>query len=124
VPPAAICETFWGDATICISARQIARNAWSTASIDVTVDDRVILRTGGVLKAIGRCSALFDLRGSSHHVEIIWRLGWGPSFPIELKLDGVSVIRSRVAVKNWWFVCWPFLVVLTGSVAKWLMQNH
>jgi hypothetical protein len=122
VPAAAICERSWNDATICVSARQIARYAWTTASIDVTVDDKVVLRTGGVLAATGRCTGEFEFRGSSHNAEIIWGIGWDPRFPSSYNLMASRLKNLGVPVKNWWFAYWPFLVALIALVVRRLMQ--
>jgi hypothetical protein len=118
VSAAANCEASWNGARVFVRSRVVGRYAWMTATIDVTVDDIVVLRTGGVLKAVGRSAEAFEFRGSSHTAEINWGLGWGPSFPFDLKMDGTSIKKSRVPVENWYFAYWPFLAALGLLVVR------
>jgi hypothetical protein len=98
-------KTFWHGSTVEVTARLVPRYLWTTASIDVFLDGRCILRTGGQLKLIGSSSAEFDHDGSVHSVELSWgcarRQGFvRHSFPYQLRIDGAKVAISEVAVED------------------------
>lgn len=53
-----------------ITARLVPRYVWQSASIDVVVGGRVVLRTGEVLKLVGKHAETFASDGIKHRVEV------------------------------------------------------
>lgn len=102
----------WQGCLVDVQASLVARYLWHTASIDVTLDGRPILQTGGQLKATGSCSTTFTHSGSTHTAQLSWGISvFGLSFPYQLRIDGVPLVASRVQVRNW-----PIsMVVMTGE---------
>jgi len=92
----------WRGSVIRIRACLIPRFLWQTASIEVFVDDRSVLRTGGQLKLLGGASSTFQHLGSSHTLELSWGIGLPWSFPYTLSIDRTQVTKSRVCVQNWY----------------------
>ena len=93
----------WRGSAVEVQARLVPRFLWNTASINVFLDGRCILRTGGKLNLTGSHSATFDHSGSTHTAELSWGFsGLSFSFPYRLQFDGVPVVASRVHVENWW----------------------
>jgi len=92
----------WRDSTVEVQARLVPRWLWTTASIDVLVDGRTILRTGGQMKFTGSHSTQFTHSGATHAAELCWGAGGvSLSIPYQLRLDGVAVSDSQVPVRNW-----------------------
>jgi len=103
----------WQGSTVNVQARLISRFFWTTASIDVFVDGKCILRTGGQKKCTGSCSASFTHSGSTHTAGLSWGYGILRSFPYKLQIDGVPISQARVHVQNWPLgLIWPALVVI------------
>jgi hypothetical protein len=95
----------------------VSRYAWLTTSIDVMVNGRTVLQTGGVMKAVGVHSETVDLAGSHRRVDLSWRPFENGSFPFSLAIDGTVVLESRVAPPFWWVSFWPYAaLVLLGVV--------
>jgi hypothetical protein len=109
----------WNGETVAISCAMVSRYAWTTASIDVAVGDKVILRTGGVQKFTGSHSESFEHRGSQHTAQLTWGVSFGRHFPVALNIDGYKVIACRVPISNWWLAWWPLCATL-GALALWL----
>ena len=99
-----------------ITARLVPRYAWHSASIDVAVSDRIVLRTGGVLKLVGTHVEMFAIDGVEHGVEVTWGKASLRSFPFSLNIDGLPVVASRVPIANWWLALWPW-ALFVGFVA-------
>ena len=93
-------------------ASYVPRFLWSTASIDVFLDGRCVLRTGGQLKAIGSHSATFNDGGSEHRMELKWGLSREFHFPCQLSIDGVLVKSSRIRVENHQMILIPALLIV------------
>jgi hypothetical protein len=92
----------WQGSAIQVQARLVPRFLWTTASIDVFLDQQCILRTGGQLKFTGVQSAEFTHAGSKHTAELSWGgSGIWFSFPYQLRIDGAAVSASRVHIRNW-----------------------
>jgi hypothetical protein len=91
-----------------VSARLVPRYAWTTASIDVFVDGRRILKTGGVFKIAAKHTERFQEQDGVHAAEIAWGKATLRSFPIVLKIDDTQILASRVVIENWWLVLWPW----------------
>lgn len=92
----------WHGGIVSVRSRQVPRFLWTTASIDVYLDEQCILQTGGKLNPTGSCAATFNHGGSTHTAELSWGVGLWYSFPYELKINGFPVIASRVRAKNWY----------------------
>jgi hypothetical protein len=90
----------WQDCPIGVRARLVPRFLWSTASIDVFLGEKCILRTGGQFKFKGSHSTTFILSGSSHTAELSWGYGSFGSFPYQLRIDDAPVCTSRVYIGN------------------------
>jgi hypothetical protein len=92
----------WHGSTVDVQARCVPRFLWTTASIDVFLDGRCILQTGGQLKITGSHSATFTHSNLTHSTKLSWqRTGFSFSFPYELEIDSVSVAKARVHIRNW-----------------------
>ena len=106
---------------VSITARLVPRFAWQTASIDIAVSDRNVLRTGGVRTIVGKHTETFASDGIEHCVEVKWSKGSLRSFPFSLCIDGLPVVESRVPIANWWLSLWPwalFWALLVGFNAR------
>jgi hypothetical protein len=108
--------TTWQDSAVRVQARLIPRFLWTTASIDVFLDDKCILRTGGQMKVTGAYSVEFVLKGTAHRAELAWGRGALRSFPYRLEIDGAPVSESRVAIQNWPLALWPSILVCLGVI--------
>lgn len=93
-------------------AHIVSRYAWTTASIDVSVDGSVVLRTGGAMKVTGTATAKFEHEGMPRQVALSWGAGRLHSFPSRLEIDSFLVANSRVTVSNWWSAYWPLAAVI------------
>jgi hypothetical protein len=126
-PPAR--GTRWRGSTVVVRARPVPRHLWTTASIDVLLDGRCILRTGGAAKITGPVSAEFDHDGAVHTVE----LSWGQErsrglarrrFPYRLRIDGAERAASEVAVEHSWLVVIPYSLVVLYLLLRHLALLH
>ena len=90
----------WHDCTVEVKARLVPRYLWTTASIDVFLDGRCIVQTGGQMKFTGSSSAEFEHDGESHLVELSWGRARGIEFPYVLTIDNAKVALSDVPVKH------------------------
>ncbi|HEY3762029.1 MAG TPA: hypothetical protein VGN23_09805 [Verrucomicrobiae bacterium] len=117
----------WQGSKVEVWARLVPRYFWNTASIDVFVDGRQILKTDGQLKLKGTCSTSFAHANSTHVAILSWGCsGLRFSFPYELRIDGASVATSRVKIQNW-----PVVVIIIGVVwvvlsaaFAWIKSRH
>jgi len=113
----------WKGASVHVSSRIIGRYAWTTASIDVSVNGKTILRSGGVMKITGGAVSTFEHEGASHKIALSWGRISLRSFPFRLEIDGDLIADSRVYVSNWWVAYWPlvavFLFALLWRVLGW-----
>jgi hypothetical protein len=114
----------WRGKTVEVTARLVPRYLWTTASIDVFLEGRCILRTGGQLKMIGSSSAEFDDDGSVHTVELSWGSEHQLTFPYQLRISDAKVAVSNVPVQNPEWLLMPVLILvsplLAGFLASWL----
>jgi hypothetical protein len=116
-------ETRWRGSTVEVRARLVPGHLWTTASIDVFLDGRCILRSGGEGKPTGSRSAEFHHDGEVHTLELSWsrmqRRGLTRRrFPYRLRIDGAELAASQVDVENAWLVAVPFLVVASYLVLR------
>lgn len=102
----------WKGASVQVTSRIIGRYAWTTASIDVSVDGKIVLRSGGVMKITGHAASAFEHEGVAHNVGLSWGRISLRSFPFRLEIDGDLIADSRVFVSNWWVAYWPLAVAL------------
>lgn len=84
-----------------VRARLVPRYLWTSASIDVYLNGRCILMTGGQMKLSGGYSSAFKDGGKEHLAELKWGLADQHQFPYELWIDGTKVMQSWVPVENW-----------------------
>jgi len=120
----------WQGSAVEVQARLVPRFLWNTASIDVFLDGKCILRTGGKLNLTGSYSATFDHSGSTHKAELTWGFsGLSFSFPYRLQIDGVPVVASRVQVENWWTglavgILFGLVMAVIAVVAAYFAASH
>ena len=57
-------KLLWEGSAVEVRARVVPRYLWTTTSIDVFVDGRCILKTGGQMKAVGSSFAEFHHGGA------------------------------------------------------------
>jgi hypothetical protein len=95
-------NTTWNGLPISVSAHLVARFAWQTASIDLTVGDDVVLRTGGAFKLTGKVVGPFMVNGVPHEATLECGLARSRSFPYKVTLDGDLVQDGWVGIENWW----------------------
>ena len=101
----------WHDCAVEVKARLVPRYLWTTASIDVFLNGRCIVQTGGQMRITGSSSAEFDHDGTTHVVELAWGKAWGSQFPYVLTIDNAKVALSDVPVENFrpamivWVLC-------------------
>ena len=91
----------WQSNAIDVQARLVPRFLWTAASIDVLLNGRCILKTGGQMKLIGSCSTAFSHSEATHKAELSWGVGGLFSFPYKLRIDDILISDSRVRVRNW-----------------------
>jgi hypothetical protein len=94
-----------------VRAHLVPRYFWTSASIDVYLDGRCILMTGGQMKLTGGYSRAFTDGGQQHLAELKWGVGWQHHFPYELWIDGKMVAQSRVPVENWGMIFIPATII-------------
>lgn len=99
-----------------ITAKLVPRYAWQSASIDVAVNRRFVLKTGGVFKLVGKHAETFAFDGIEHSVEVTWGKAALRSFPFSLSIDGLPVLESRVPISNWWLALWPWALIVAFVV--------
>jgi hypothetical protein len=109
--------TNWKGVPVQVTSKIISRYAWTTATIDVSINGKTILRTGGVAKIAGDTTAAFEHEHTRHQAVLRWQKGTLRSFPFQLEIDGVLIADSRVAVSNWWIAWWP----MTGTLVTALL---
>jgi len=108
---------------IAVSARTLARHAWMTASIDVSIDRNHILATGALKNIIGSSKQTFILEGKSHDAVLKWGRRSFRSIPYTLEIDGSLVETSRVHVHVWWARYWPLAAGLAiGALVRVLQR--
>jgi hypothetical protein len=102
----------WHGSEVEVKARIVPRYGWTTASIDVFLDGKCILRTGGQMEVTGSSSAVFDHDGSRHFAELSWGMARGLEFPYVLRINDAKVALSEVPVENPGLRVIPALIVI------------
>jgi hypothetical protein len=85
---------------------------WTTASIDVYLDDLCVLRSGGQFKLTGSHSTTFTDGGTEHRMELTWGGSGGFCFPYQLRIDDVLVADALVAIENRVMIFIPALIIV------------
>ena len=116
------CTASWNGVSIQVTARTVPRYLFTTASIDVMVDGRQVIGTGGVLKRTGSHQVSFQIGNLSHRATLSWGVGSPASFPFRLQIDEALVLEGRVPTKNWWLGLWPWTVAVALGIlaAAWM----
>jgi hypothetical protein len=107
----------WNGEQLTITAHLVPRYAFMTASIDVSLADKPVLKTGGVLKLEGGQVANFERNRQAHLVEASWGKATLKYFPVKVVVDGQLLVEAPVKISNWWLVYWPWLI-LFGVLAS------
>jgi hypothetical protein len=110
----------WKGEQVTITARLVPRYAFMTASIDVSLGGKPILKTDGVLKLVGGQVANFERNGRAHSVEASWGKAALKYFPVKVIVDGQLLVEAPVKISNWWLVYWPWLILL--GVLAWRLH--
>lgn len=114
----------WKGASIEVTSRIVARYAWTTASIEVSVNGRTVLRSGGVMKIAGDSAASFEYAGMSHQATLSWGRASFRSFPFRLEVDGELIADSCVRTSNWWLAYWPVAAIFLFLVLRRTLGMH
>ena len=115
-------QTDWNGSKLTVQSSLIPKILWQTASINAFLDGKCILKTGGKLKFTGSHSTQFEHDGKNHEATLSWGLPGFRSFPVEIKIDGQSILKSRVFTSNWPLAYIPWLafagLVLFGALKQ------
>lgn len=109
-------QATWNGSRIAVTSTLLPKILWQTASIDVFLDEECILKTGGQMKLTSSHSADFSHGGQEHKMTLTWGKASLRSFPVEIQIDGQSILSSRVYTRNWTLSLWPFIVVVVGII--------
>lgn len=110
-------------AAIAVTSRTLARHAWMTASIDVSVDGNHILTTGALTGITGSSKQTFIYEGKSYDAVLKWGSRSFRSIPYTLEIDGSLFETSRVHVSNWWARYWPLAAGLAIGALAYVLQR-
>jgi hypothetical protein len=99
----------------------VSRYAYTTTSIDVAIDGRTVLRTGGVPKLTGSHTEQIEYGTARHQVTLSWGRSMSLTFPFKLTIDDNLIQEGRVPISNWWCAYWP--LALTAVTAAWLFTR-
>jgi hypothetical protein len=102
----------WKESKLTVTSVLLPKLLWQTASIDVFLDEKCVLRTGGQLKLTGSHSGHFDHAEESHEVTLTWGHADLRSFPVEVLIDAQSVVSARVFTRNWPMALWPWVALV------------
>lgn len=112
--------TRWKDFDVEVTADLVPRYFWTTASINVYLNDQCVLRTGGVLRTKGTQTTSFRHENKNHALKLNWKSALlGMSFPYQLSIDGTPVVTAKVRPRNWPVVI--IAVVAAGIAAHFLL---
>lgn len=104
-------ELEWNGSRFAVTSTLLPRKLWQAASIDVFLDGKCLLRTGGVFKLTGSHSAEFEHEGIHHQVTLSWGHASLRSFPIKVEVDGATLYEGHVVSGNWPLSLWPWLTL-------------
>src|SRR2546426_11480508 len=93
----------WRNKPVRVRARLVPRFFWTTASIDVFLEDKCILRTGGQFKFTGSHSASFTDGRSEHQADLTWVERAVTAFLISFGLTEPRLViqKSRLKIGPW-----------------------
>ena len=92
----------WQNGKLDVRARMTPKYLWTTASIDVYLDEFCILKTGGQLTTKGMKISDFQYNGLNHVVELSWTPPRnGLFYPFRLAINQKIVDNAEVYVRNW-----------------------
>jgi hypothetical protein len=106
----------WRDKTIRVQARLVPRFLWTTASIEVFLEDQRIVRTGGQFKMTGSHSSTFAEGGLEHQAVLSWGQVRRHRFPYQFQIDGVIIDDAHVVVENWRMGYIPAFLIIASLV--------
>ena len=107
----------WNNRNITVNAWYIPKFLWTTASIDVFLDQECILRTGGQAKLTGGHSGAFTHEGAQHQVELTWGQSTGDfAFPYRVFIDAQPVDEGIVRVENRHMMFIPAILIVAVVV--------
>jgi hypothetical protein len=110
----------WEDCDLEVKAELVPRYCWTTASIDIYLDDLCILRTGGVLRLKGAQTKTFMHKDENHALELSWESSLlSVGFPYQLSIDGRAVMTAKVYPRNW-----PLVFIPLSAMAVILVAVH
>jgi hypothetical protein len=101
----------WNGTTLTATSKLVPKLLWQTASIDIFINGKCILQSGGQAKVTGSLRAQFEHEGQIHGVKLTWGRAALRSFPIEVSIDDQPVLKSRVFTKNWPLTYLPWLTI-------------
>jgi hypothetical protein len=84
-----------------VKAHILAKHLWTSASIDVYLDELCISKTGGQWRLRGVQRSEFYLNDETHTAELSWLPRRGLYFPYQLSIDGHKISDSKVYIYNW-----------------------
>lgn len=108
---------------IAVTARTLARHAWMTAAIDVSVDGNHILTADALTSMSGSSKRAFIYDGKSHDAVLKWGSRSFCSIPYTLEIDGSLVDTCRVRVSKWWARYWPLAAGLAIGAVAYVLQR-
>ncbi|MFY9288544.1 MAG: hypothetical protein WAO98_08590 [Alphaproteobacteria bacterium] len=116
----------WNNNTLKVTAAFIPKFLWSTASIDVSINGRRVLATGGPLKRTGVCLANFCEDRNIHKIRLEWGKADWRWFPYRLFIDDAVVAESKVYITNWPLLAVPYtaFVVATTVLQHFLLFHR
>lgn len=93
---------FWQNGKLTVTARMTPKYLWTTASIDVYLDEKCILKTRGQRATRGTKINDFQYNGRSHVVELSWTPPRnGLFYPFRLAIDQQIIDSAEVYIRNW-----------------------
>jgi hypothetical protein len=107
----------WQDKVVRVRARLVPRFLWTTASIDIFLGEKCILRTGGQLKMTGSHSSTFADGNSEHQAVLTWGRVHQHRFPYQLQIDGINLDNAHVGVENWRMGYIPSILLIAFLIA-------
>ncbi len=91
----------WRDAIVNIRAEYLAKRLWLGATIDVFLDEKIILSTDGQLKFNGLYTKEFEYQGSLHRIRVEWDKFVLRFVPCRIYIDEQEIAHEKVKIGNW-----------------------
>jgi hypothetical protein len=93
--------TNWKGSEIVTRASYLPQRLWLAATIDVLLDGKKILSTGGQLKFEGTYVQQFEYDQSEHTARLEWGRFSGRTIPSTLYIDEERIMQGGVNIENW-----------------------